>query len=185
MPQHKVDLASFNNAGFDRGAPRWKEICWLLVSAIFFQHPLSLWNGAKICWLRLFGAKVGCNVLIKPQVLIKFPWKLVLEDNIWIGEKAWIDNLDLVHIHPNVCISQGAYLLTGNHDYKKSTFDLIVRPIHIHEGAWIGAMAVVNQGINVGAHAVLTTGSVATQHLEPYGIYQGNPAARIRTREIQ
>lgn len=185
MNQHKVDLASFNNSGFDRGAPRWKEMCWLLVSAIFFRHPLSLWNGAKIRWLRLFGATVGRNVLIKPQVLIKFPWKLVLEDNIWIGEKAWIDNLDQVHVHSNVCISQGAYLLTGNHDYKKSTFDLIVRPIRIGEGAWIGAMAVVNQGIDVGAHAVLTTGSVATKHLEAYGIYQGNPAIRIRTREIQ
>lgn len=179
-----VDLANFRNDGFNRGAPRWKELCWLLVSAVFFRHSLSLWNGAKIFWLRRFGAKVGKGVLIKPQVQIKFPWKLSIGENTWIGEHVWIDNLAPVTIGANVCISQGAYLFTGNHDYKKTSFDLIVKPIVIEDGAWIGARTVVCPGVKAGSHAVLTAGSVATGNLQAFGIYQGNPAMEVRRRNI-
>ncbi|MBC7398932.1 MAG: colanic acid biosynthesis acetyltransferase WcaF, partial [Mucilaginibacter sp.] len=41
-----------------------------------------------------------------------------------------------------------------------------------------------NQGLVIGSHAVLTTGSVATKNLQPYSIYQGNPAMKIRDRVI-
>ena len=185
MSRPTVELSTFRNTWFDRGASRWKELCWLVVSAAFFRHPLSLWNGAKIWWLRRFGAKVGNGVLIKPQVQIKFPWKLGIGDHSWIGENAWIDNLAPVDIGSNVCISQGSYLFAGNHDYKKTTFDLIVKPIVIKDGAWLGAKTIVCPGVTVGSHAVLATGSVATSDLEEYGIYQGNPAAKVRQRIIQ
>lgn len=185
MTNPAIDLSTFRNPRFDRGALRWKEFCWLLVSAFFFRHSLSLWNGAKIRWLRIFGAKIGKGVLIKPQVQIKFPWKLVIGDHVWIGENVWIDNLAPVNIGSNVCISQGAYLFTGNHDYKKTTFDLIVKPVTVEEGAWIGAKAIVCPGIKVGSHAVLTAGSVATGNLEAFSIYQGNPAVEVRRRIIK
>ena len=181
----KVDLSTFSNAWFDRGAPRWKELCWIVVSAMFFQHPLALWNGAKIRWLRFFGAKVGKGVLIKPQVQIKFPWKLGIGDYCWIGEKVWIDNLAPVNIGSNVCLSQGAYLLTGNHDYKKPSFDLLTAPIMIEDGAWIGAKSIICPGVTVGSHAVLAVGSVATRNMENFGIYRGNPAIKVRLRSIE
>jgi len=182
MARRTVHLSNFSNDWYDRGAPRWKELCWLFVSAAFFRHPLSLCNGAKIWWLQLFGAKIGKGVLIKQQVQIKFPWKLSIGDYSWIGERVWLDNLAQVDIGPNVCISQGAYIFTGNHDYKKTAFDLIIKPVAIENGAWVGAKAVVCPGVTVGSHAVLTAGSVATGDLEAYGIYQGNPAARVRER---
>lgn len=174
----KTDLSSFTNPDFSRGAPRWKEIAWMLVSAMFFRHELSVWNGAKVWWLRRFGAHVGRGVLIKPSVQVKFPWKLSVGDYSWIGEHVWIDNLERVEIGPNVCISQGALLLTGNHDYRKPSFDLIVKPIALEEGVWIGARAVVCPGVRAGSHAVLSVGSVATKDLEPYQVYQGIPAER-------
>lgn len=184
MSKPSVHLSTFRNNWFERGAPRWKELCWLIVSAVFFRHSLSLWNSAKIRWLRLFGAKIGNGVLIKPQVQIKFPWRLQIGDYSWIGEKVWIDNLAQTDIGPDVCISQGTYIFTGNHDYKKTTFDLVVKPVLIEEGAWIGAKAIVCPGVTVGSHAVLAAGSVATSDLEAYSIYQGNPAVKIRQRAI-
>lgn len=185
MSKLTVDLSTFRNDWFDRGAPRWKELCWLIVSAAFFRQPLSLWNGAKIWWLRRFGAKIGKGVLIKPQVQIKFPWRLTIGNHSWIGEHAWIDNLAPVHIGPHVCISQGAYILTGNHHYKKTSFDLMVQPVTIEEGAWVGAKAVVCPGVHIATHAILSAGSVATAgNLSAYGIYQGNPAVWIRDRNI-
>ena len=184
MPNSNVDLSTFSNPSFDRGAARWKELCWILVSALFFRHPLSLWNGAKIWWLRVFGAQVGRGVVIKPQVQIKFPWRLRLGNCTWIGENVWIDNLALVEIGSNVCISQGAYVFTGNHNYKKTTFDLMAKPVLIENGAWVGAKAVVCPGIIVASHAVLAAGAVATGDVQAFGVYQGNPAVWIRERVI-
>ena len=87
-------------------------------------------------------------------------------------------------IENHVCISQRAFLCTGNHNYKSPAFDLIVKPIQVDSGAWIGAAAFVGPGVHVGNHAVLATGSIATKNLDPFGIYQGNPAVLIKQRII-
>ncbi len=180
----KVDLSRYSVAHFDRGANVLWEAFWLLVSLVLFQLcPLKL-SGLKCAVLRLFGAKIGRGVSIKPNVKITFPWKLTLGDHIWLGEECWLLNLDHITIGDNVCISQRALLCTGNHNYKSPVFDLIVKPIHIEEGAWIGANAMVGPGVKVGSHAVLTAGSVATDDLQPYGIYRGNPAVLCKERLI-
>ena len=134
--------------------------------------------------LRLFGAKIGKEVEIKPCVNIKYPWWLTIGNEVWIGENVWIDCLIPITIGNNVCISQGAILLTGSHNYKRPTFDLITKEVILEDGVWIGAFAVINAGVVAASHAVLTSGSVATKNLEAYSIYQGNPAVKIRSRII-
>lgn len=103
-------------------------------------------------------------------------------DYTWIGEDVWIDNLNEVKIGSNCCISQGAFLLCGNHNYKKDNFDLVVKPVIIEDGVWIGAKSVVCPGVTAFSHSVLAVGSVATQDLEQGLIYQGNPAIAKRQR---
>ncbi|PWU09097.1 MAG: colanic acid biosynthesis acetyltransferase WcaF [Verrucomicrobia bacterium] len=180
-----VALSSYSAASFDRGAGRVKEVLWILTNQLLFQWcPVKL--SALKCWvLRRFGARVGQGVVVKPQVKITFPWKLTLGNNVWLGEECWLLNLAPITIGDDVCISQRAFLCTGNHDYTRTTFDLITRPVTIEEGAWIGAAAWVGPGVRVGSHAVLAAGSVATQELEAYGVYQGNPAQRIKKRVLQ
>jgi len=134
--------------------------------------------------LRLFGGKVGKNVIIKPNVWIKYPWKLTIGSDVWIGEYAWIDNLASVQIGENVCISQGAMLLTGNHNYKKTSFDLMVSEIVLEAGSWVGTKSIVCPGIICKSHSVLAVNSVATKNLEEYSIYQGNPAIKVKSRDI-
>jgi putative colanic acid biosynthesis acetyltransferase WcaF len=133
----------------------------------------------------MFGASIGKSVVIKPYVNIKYPWRLKVGDHVWIGERVWIDNLGDVEVKSHSCLSQGAFLLCGNHDYRKPAFDLLIGDIIIEEGAWIGARAVVCPGIKVGTHAVLSVGSIATKDLQPFSIYQGNPAVEIRKRIIK
>ncbi|MBK7410249.1 MAG: colanic acid biosynthesis acetyltransferase WcaF [Saprospirales bacterium] len=178
----KTDLSSFSNPQFSRGASRLKEFAWYVISAMFFRHELTVLSFTKVWWLRRFGATVGKGVVVKPSVQIKFPWKLSIGDHSWLGEHVWIDNLEQVTIGSNVCISQGALLLTGNHDYKKPSFDLIVQPIVLEDGVWIGARSVVCPGVTARSHAVLAVGSVATKELEAYGVYQGVPAEKVRER---
>lgn len=127
---------------------------------------------------------MGSNVLIKPHVSIKYPWLLQIGNNVWIGEEVWIDNLAQVTIGNNVCISQGALLLCGNHDYTKTTFDLIVKPIVIEEGVWLCAKSVVCCGVVCAQHSILSTSSTLSSSTLPFGIYQGTPAKMIKTRTI-
>jgi putative colanic acid biosynthesis acetyltransferase WcaF len=142
-------------------------------------------SSVRILWLRLFGAKIGSGVVIKPKVNIKYPWRLTIGNNVWIGENVWIDNLEDVVIGDNVCISQGAFLLCGNHNYNKTTFDLMVGKIVLEEGVWIGAKAIVCPGTTIKSHAVLTVASVALGTLESYKIYSGNKAVVVKSRHIE
>ncbi len=179
-----VDLSTFSSAHFDRGASRSRELLWLFVSLVLFRLcPLSL-SRLKCAILRAFGAKIGTGITIKPQVKITFPWKLAIGDHVWLGEECWLLNLDQIVIGNHVCISQRAFLCTGNHDYGKSTFDLIIKPIVLHDGCWIGASAWVGQGVTAGVESILTAGSVATKNLEPSGIYRGNPAMLTKKRNV-
>ncbi len=179
----KVDLSTFNNSWYQPGS-KIKIIFWYFVNILFLQNPLLPFSGLKIFLLKLFGAKIGRNVLIKQSIRVKYPWKLQIGNNVWIGEDVWIDNLDDVVIGDNVCLSQGAMLLCGNHNFKKTTFDLIVGKIILEEGTWIGAKSVVCGGITCSSHSVLSVNSVASKNLNSYTIYRGNPAKEVAKRNI-
>lgn len=180
-----VDLSSFSAKNFDKGAGFIKQTLWYFVNASLVRASWNPFMGIKIALLKMFGAKIGKGLVLKNNVCIKFPWKLTIGDNVWVGEYVWIDNLDKVTIGNNVCISQGALLLTGNHDYTLTSFDYRNVPIIIENGAWVGAKSVVCPGVTMKSHAILTVGSIATKDLDAYGIYQGNPAKKIRDRIIK
>ena len=179
-----VDLSRFSSASFDRGAGVFKEALWLLVSKVLFQHfPFSA-SALKCAVLRAFGAQVGRGVVVKPDIKIAFPWKLRLGDHVWLGEECWLLNLAPITLESHVCVSQRAFVCTGSHNYKSPTFDLLTQPVVLQTGAWLGAGAWVGPGVTVGSHAVLAAGSVASKDLEPFGVYRGNPAAKVATRQI-
>lgn len=184
MSALKTDLSTFNNKWYKPGRSLLVRSIWYLVNLVFFRSWFPFY-GTKRFLLRLFGAGVGKGVVIKPHVSIKYPWKLEIGDHVWIGENVWIDNLATVKLKSNSCVSQGALLLCGNHNYRKSTFDLIVKEIVLEEGAWAGARSVVCGGAILGSHCLLTVGSVATHSLDPFWIYQGNPAQKVKPREIK
>lgn len=180
----QTDLSAYNNYPFHPGGNVLKRVLWFYVNAVIFKTSLLPFSKFKVFLLRAFGAHIGKNVMIKPCVNIKYPWFLIIGNDTWIGENVWIDNLVMINIGSNVCLSQGAVLLTGSHNYKKPTFDLITGSITLENGVWIGAQAIVNQGITIASHAMLTAGSVANKNLDAYTIYQGNPAIKIRSRNI-
>lgn len=180
-----VRLSHYDNRRYYPGAGTLKRALWYVVNALIFHSWLWPASRLKCALLRLFGATIGTGVRIKPRVNIKYPWHLSIGDHVWIGEDVWIDNLTTVSIGSNVCLSQGAYLLTGNHDYKDPAFGLIVKPIVIEDGAWIAARSIVCPGVRLGYQSVLTVGSVLTRDAQPNGIYRGAPAERVGEREIR
>jgi putative colanic acid biosynthesis acetyltransferase WcaF len=183
MANNSVRLDQFSNSNFDRGRSSFVEFLWMVVQSLF----VSSWipgSAHRAILLRFFGARIGESVNLKPFLKVKFPWRLEIGDHTWIGEGVWIDNLVPVKIGKHCCISQGAYFCTGSHDWSVSSFDLLTSPINVDDGAWVCASCVVAPGVKIGAGAVLSLGSVAARDLEPWTIYRGNPAMKIRPRSV-
>lgn len=149
---------------------------WYLVKCVFFLPALPWPSGCKAALLRLFGAKVGRGVVIKPRVNIHFPWKLEIGDHVWIGEEATILNFEPVRIGPHCCISQQAYLCGGGHDFRDEAFSYRNGPITLGSGVWIQLRAVVCPGVEIGDETVVAVGAVVTHNLPPNTICSGNPA---------
>lgn len=181
----KVRLDRFQNAWYNPGRNIVVRMLWYYVNIIFMNSGWFPASGFKVQLLRLFGAKIGKGVVIKPYVNIKYPWLLEIGHHCWVGENVWIDNLCHVYIGNQVCISQGAMLLTGNHNYKDPFFGLITGIIKLEDGCWIGAQSVVCPGVTCKQEAILSVKSVATTDLNAGGIYQGNPAVLKKNREIR
>jgi putative colanic acid biosynthesis acetyltransferase WcaF len=135
--------------------------------------------------LRVFGAKVGQSVYIKPSVRVKFPWYPEIGDYSWLGENLWIDNLEPVKIEAHCCLSQGVYLCTGNHDWSSTNMRLFSRPITCKRGCWIGAKALLCPGVVVGAGAVVAAGSVVTKSVPDMEVHAGNPAQFVTYRKLR
>ncbi len=180
----ETKLSIFDNSEYDSGAGFIKRAVWYFINACFFTSRWLPVSGIKVFLLRLFGAKVGKGVNIKPNVNIKYPWRLSIGSYSWIGEGVWIDNLDDVKIGDNVCLSQGAMLLCGNHNFKKSSFDLITGKIILENGVWIGARSMIGPGVHCYSHSVLSINSASSSDLEAYTIYRGNPAVAIKKRTL-
>ena len=178
-----VDLGSFSNPEYDPGGGRLGRILWYYVSLVVFESAWFPFVHFKPLLLRFFGAHIGTHVVIKPNVRIKYPWRLKIGNHCWIGQDVWIDNLADVAIGANVCLSQGAFLCTGSHDYKRTTFNLIARKVVVGDGAWIGATSLVLGGVEVGANALVAAGSIVTKDVPPAAIVAGNPARFVKQRE--
>ena len=168
--------------GYDIGASVPKRIAWYFVNLAVVYNPYLPLSAPRVWALRAFGARIGKGVNIKPQVKVKFPWKLDVGDGAAIGEECWIDNLDQVSIGKGAMLSQRTYLCTGNHDWSSRDLPLRTAPITIGDHAWVGAGVIVAPGTEVGADTVVTVGSVAAGKLPPNSICGGNPAVVRRER---
>ena len=164
----KLNLGNFPNPDFPGNKGLVVRVIWYLMNAIVLQSRLPLLpSGAKAALLRLFGARVGRGAVIKPRVTIKYPWFLELGANVWIGEGVWIDNPGMVTVGANVCISQDAYLVTGNHDFTRDDFRFFSQPVTVGERTWICAKAIVPPGSVIPANTVVPIGSVWRNPSEP------------------
>lgn len=177
-------LAEFANPDFDPGRGLLIRGLWLGTSLAFFETGFPWPSALKRMILRLFGARIGLAVVIKPHVTIKSPWRLAVGDHSWIGERVWLDSLAEISLGANVCLSQGAMVETGNHDWSDPRFGLVLGPVEIANGAWVAVRALVLPGARLAAHSVLTAGSVLAGDTEPFGIYTGVPAVRVKERRL-
>jgi putative colanic acid biosynthesis acetyltransferase WcaF len=179
-----IDLSAYTVGAYHPGRGIVIRGLWFFFGLPLVRATWNPWSAVRAALLRVFGAKIGRGVVLRPGMRVKNPWLLQVGDYCWIGEDAWIDNLAPVILGNHVVISQGAYLCTGTHDCSSPGFDLRTRSIHLHDGAWVAAKAVLLPGVVLGECAVASAGSVVTRHIPAYEIHAGNPAGFLRRREI-
>lgn len=180
-----VDLSQYRNDEYDPGRPLVVRLVWFFFGLPLLRCSLIPSSAFRRILLRAFGAEIGHGVVMQQHFRVKYPWNLRVGNNCWFGEDCWIDNLVPVTIGNNVCISQGAYLCTGNHDWSDPKFGLIVRPIHLDDGAWIGARSSLAPGVVVGQCAIVALGAVVNRSIPAYEIHAGNPARFVRVRDFK
>ncbi len=154
----KVDLSSFRLEPFSWGRSRFFRLVWHVLNFLLLRNPLIAFSCVRKFLLCLFGAKIGKGCLLKHDISVKCPWFLEVGDNVWFGESVWIDNLTHVKISSNVCISQGAYLCTGNHDWSRADFPMKVDSINVGDGVWIGAQSVIGPGSVLEENSIIGLG---------------------------
>jgi putative colanic acid biosynthesis acetyltransferase WcaF len=155
-----LDLAKFERPTIPGNRNLCWRVAWYMTNALLFQSAILalLPSSAKAWLLRAFGAQVGVGLVCKPRVTIKYPWFLEIGSHVWLGEGVWIDNHCEVRIGSNVCISQGAYVFTGNHDWNDPRFRFFCKPIEIGDSVWITAFQRVGPGTKIPESHVLTGG---------------------------
>lgn len=163
----------------DRARRQTWNICW----ALFYRtspRPLHFW---RVFLLRCFGAKLGPHCHFYPKSRIWAPWNLICADGASLGDDAEIYNPTTVRLGSHAIVSQGAYLCGATHDYNDPEFPLISFPTELGAYSWICARASVAPGVRIGEGAVLGLGSVATSDLEPWTVYAGVPARKMKQRK--
>ena len=180
-----VDLRSYDQSWFDRGRSGWFILLWWLVQAIAFPLTLHSAHGARIALLRLFGAKIGKGVMIRPTARFTYPWKVAIGDYSWIGDDVVLYSLDHIHIGQHCVISQETYLCTGNHDIQDPAFGLKTAPITIGNGVWIAADCFIGLGVAIGSNTVVGARSSVFTNLPAGQVCLGSPCRPRYPRQMK
>jgi putative colanic acid biosynthesis acetyltransferase WcaF len=176
------DLSRFKLPPGFRGRPAWFVQLWWLVQTLLFAPSPQVLYGWRRALLRMFGAQIGANVLLRPSVRVTYPWKVSIGANSWIGDHVELYSLGPITIGDNVVISQGSYLCAASHDYESPEFDMISGPITVEPEAWIAAQVFVSPGVTIGRGAVIGARSVVTQDIPALAKAAGHPAKVIGSR---
>ena len=181
MTERRLQL--FTGAGYDKGRSRGWQVAWWVVSHLVFQ---AWWCPARFrpVILRAFGARVGRGANIRNGVRVHWPWKLTIGENCWIGEGAWLLNLEPITLGDQVCVSQEAVLCTGSHRRHDPAFEYDNAPIVVGDGAWVALRAIVLRGAVVPADGLVAAGAVLSRPPVASPVRPTAPLPRQRTATV-
>lgn len=171
-------VISLKNAPGERaawGRPRWFVYFWAVTELVFVTNPWQISSSLRVRILRAFGADIGSGVIFRPRTRVKFPWKLRIGNDCWIGEGVWFHNQDYVFIGHDAVVSQETFITTGSHAHRRD-MALVTRPIRIGDGAWITSRCVILGGADIGRNALITPLAVVSGQVDENTVF-GPPAS--------
>ncbi|NPA51691.1 MAG: colanic acid biosynthesis acetyltransferase WcaF [Aquificae bacterium] len=178
------DLSKFRLPNDFRGKPGWYVQLWWIVQDTLFRWSPQFMYGWRRFLLRLFGAEIGKEVIIRPTARITYPWKIKIGDYSWIGDDVVLYSLGEIEIGNNVVISQRSYLCTGSHDYTKIDFPIFAKKIIIEDEVWLATDVFVAPGVKIEKGTVVGARSSVFSSLPKGKVCIGNPAKPVKDRIV-
>lgn len=176
------DLTRFRvPAGFRGRSAVTVQLWWMVQATLFALSPQVLY-GWRSWLLRLFGAKIGRNVKLRPTARVTYPWLLTIGDNVWVGDDCVFYNLAQITLGSNVALAHDVYMCTGMHDYRKVEFPIAAYPIVIEDETWLTNDVFIGPGVTVGRGAVIGARSSVFKDMPPMMVCYGYPARPMRPR---
>lgn len=144
-------------------------------------HGLRLW-----AYRHLFKIAIGPHTSVHRRCRFYAPSRVTIGAHTVINREVLLDGRSDLTIGDNVSISEGAVILTLEHDPNSPTFENRGAPVTIHNRVFIGMQALILPGITIGEGAVVAARAVVTHDVAPYTIVAGVPARPIgeRSREL-
>jgi len=135
------------------------------------------------------GIQVGRRVFLgRNSILACKDGDIVLEDGVNVSYNCAVFSASSVRIGAQTLLAAYCYVVGGGHD-----FDQLDRPvvqqgrpskgIEIGPGGWLGAGAVILDGVSVGHDAVIGAHAVVTHDIPPFAVAAGAPARVVRDRQ--
>lgn len=132
----------------------------------------------------LIGKPVGEGFGLFPPFYTDFGKNITIGKNVFINADCKFQDQGGITIDDGALIGHGVVLATLNHDLDPAKRQqLHPAPIHIGKNVWIGANAVITQGVTIGDNAVVAAGAVVNRDVEADTIVGGVPAKVIRKIE--
>jgi len=158
---------------------------WWIVQGSFFALSPQIMYGWRVWLLRLFGARIGKGVIIRPTVRTTYPWNIQIGDYCHIGDNSELYSLGEIEIGDRVVVSQRSYLCTGSHDHTSTAFDIFAKKIVIESEAWLATDVFVAPGVSIGRGAVIGARSSVFRDIPPGVICRGSPAEIVGPRVMK
>lgn len=136
--------------------------------------------------------KCGKNVFISRDCYLN--GQLYFGDDIYIGQGCRFQStLKRIVIGNQVMFGPNVSVHSGNHridmigrymkdiklEEKKPADD---KDIYIEDDVWVGAGAIILQGVNIGKGSVIGAGAVINKDVKPYSIVVGTPSQKTLQR---
>ena len=134
---------------------------------------------------KALGAELGKNVVFNFRTEIRGINRLKIGSGTIIGDNALLDARRGLTIGKNVNIASDVTIHPGGHNIRDPFFRapaLDSSPVVIGDRVYIGARAMILNGVTIGEGAVLCAGCVVTKDVEPYAIVAGVPARKVNER---
>lgn len=133
---------------------------------------------------RLAGVQLAdySSTVIRAGAFTEYPRNLIAGKNFQINRNTYLGTNDRIVIGDHVTISLNCHILTVSHDGLNHEVD-VVAPVTIKSHCLIYANCTILPGSVLEEGVVLAAGSVLKGGTEPWSIYAGVPARRIKARE--
>ena len=144
--------------------------------------PFAERDAIRQAWSELTGRAVDATFSLIPPVYSEHGLSIRVGRNVFINQGCTLNDIGGIEIGDDVMIGPRVSLITSGHplDPDQRRKQIVAAPIVIQRNVWLGAGAMVLQGVTVGEDSVVAAGAVVTRDVPPGTLVAGLPAQVLR-----